>query len=531
MVREDKKLGVERMNTSTDYRIDKKRRVIIAASNEEVLNTIPNAISLSTTGHAFMAVPYDNQTVRDLRALGYDLPLPVVYYHDWGTLDPFQHQIFMTDVMVANSRAYVLAEPGLGKTRSAITAIDIISKKSNNSLPSLVVAPLSILHMWAQEVFKWAPHLSCTVLHGSKRKRIDLLNEPADIYCINYDGVAVILPELLNRSFTNLILDESTAIKNSNTKRFKTIAKVSNKCHRVYALTGTPTPQGPMDAHGQIKMVTPCHEVQYKTRFKNLVLQQISTFVWTPRPDSNKIIHQLMRPAARFSSSECLDLPDMMYVEREVNHTTEQAKAYKEMEKKLVTDIANQKVTAANSAVLMGKLIQICCGFIYDGTGTPLPLDATPRLDEVSRIISQSPGKTIVFASNRASLHILEKHLTSKGFTVGLVHGGVSAKDRNTIFTAFQNANDPKVLVAQERTASHGLTLTEADTVIWYNLPTSAETFTQANARVHRPGQKNKHYVVSLISSSIEKRLLKRLKNRENTQRLLLDMYGAGDAF
>jgi SNF2 family DNA or RNA helicase len=426
--------------------------------------------------------------------------------------------------MANYSRGYVLADPGLGKTRGAIAAIDWI-RANEGADPALVIAPLSILDAtWQHEVFKWSG-LTCVTLHGSKSKRLKLLQIPADIYTINYDGVAVILDELLKKQFGMLLLDESTAVKNASTDRFKFLNKIAKRTPRIFAMTGTPTPQGPMDAHGQIKMVTPCAEVLYKTRFKQSVLYQVSNFTWLPRPEAPELIHRLMQPAVRFKSEDCLNLPDMVYSTRTVLMTPKQAKAYKDMEKKLATDVQSGTITAANSAVMMGKLVQICSGFLYDDNKVAQPLPCAPRLKEVLRVVQQTPGKTIVFAGYTAAVNLVEAFLLKAGHTVAKVDGSVSAKARAEIFNNFQNAKDPQVLVAQERTASHGLTLTQADCIVWYTLPTSYEVFTQANFRIHRPSQLKKHYVVSLVSSEVERRLLTRLKNRESTQNILLDMY------
>lgn len=507
------------------FRVSTKRRLVITPDDPAVTQVIPTTTPLHHDTGKFLQVPYGVEEVKVLNNLGYKVEPPFNLLYNWGPVAPFEHQKAIASLMATQHRGYILADPGLGKTRGAIAAISWLREEGAID-PALVVAPLSILHAtWDAEVFKWS-NLCSVVLHGSKQQRLDLLNTPADVYIINYDGVKTILPALLKKDFGMLVLDESTAIKNAGTDRFKMLNRIAKKTPRIFALTGTPTPQGPMDAHGQIKMVTPCPDVIYKTRFKQTVMTQVSQFHWIPKATAQETIHKLMQPAVRFKSKDCLNLPPMTYHARQVSMSKDQSKAYKDMEQKMSAGIVHGTITAANAAVAMSKLIQISCGFLYDDNHIAHDLKPANRLSELEAVVNETPGKSIVFAGHTASVNLVHQFLSSKGYDVAKVDGSVSSNDRAIIFSDFQNAASPQILVAQERTASHGLTLTKADQVIWYSLPTSYEVFTQANFRIHRPSQKNAHYVVALIGTAMERKLLSRLKSRKSAQSLLLEMYG-----
>ena len=133
--------------------------------------------------------------------------------------------------------------------------------------------------------------------------------------------------------------------------------------------------------------------------------------------------------------------------------------------------------------------------------------------------------KTLVFCAFRHSIETVQRHLSKHGISNEAIHGGVSAKKRTDIFNSFQKNKDPQVLVIQPQAAAHGVTLTAANTVCWFSPTTSAETYLQANARVHRAGQKNPCLVVHLCSSPVEKQLYKALESRTLVQKDLLNMY------
>lgn len=369
------------------------------------------------------------------------------------------------------------------------------------------------------------PHLTSEVIHGSAEKRRMLLHSNANIDIINFDGVAVVIDELLAKQYDLILIDESTAYKNARTERWKLMNRLVKQAEWAWAMTGSPAPQSPLDAHGQIKLITPAKLPRFHKQFKELLMRQVSTFTWIARPEANDIIHDMMQPAVRYSSAECLDLPDMMYVERDVPMSKKQEKAYAKMKQHMAMMLAEGEVTAVNAGVLLGKLMQVCSGFIYANDQTVINLDPSTRLTETEAVINESEGKTIIFASHKAAVDLVHKHLQDKGHKVAKVYGDTSTTERNSIFEGFQHGDEFDILVAHPATTSHGLTLTEASVILWYSLPMSYETFLQANHRIHRPGQTRQHYIVTLIGAPVEARVLKKLQNREKAQSALLDMF------
>jgi hypothetical protein len=165
------------------------------------------------------------------------------------------------------------------------------------------------------------------------------------------------------------------------------------------------------------------------------------------------------------------------------------------------------------------------CGAVYSDTGEVVSFDSANRMSVLKEVIEESSHKVLVFVPFRHTIEILYEELRKDGITVEVIHGGVSAGKRTDIFKRFQETDDPRVLVIQPQAASHGVTLHAANTVVWWAPITSYETYAQANARVHRAGQRNKCLVVKLQGSPVESKLYRALESKEEAQFSLMELY------
>jgi SNF2 family DNA or RNA helicase len=445
-----------------------------------------------------------------------------------GRHNPFAAQIETASFLSMHSRAFCLNGMGTGKTNSALWAYDYMRRtKIVNKV--LVVCPLSTMERtWADSVFNTFSHLDAVVLHGTREKRIKLLKEDVHVYIINIDGLATIKDELAKRPDIDLIVvDELALARNSSTDRWKTLNTICNKqgSRRVWGMTGSPTPNAPTDAWAQCKLITPDNTgvPKYFGAFRDRVMRQLTQFKWIARPEANDVIHQMMQPAIRFSLDDCTDLPEQIFITREVEMTVEQKKAYKDMLSKLATEYAGGQILAVNEAVKANKLIQIGCGVAYGTDGVEVVIPSKPRMDVLKEIIEESEGKVIVFVPLTGALEHVATELR-KDWSVEIVHGETSKNQRDQIFSNFQRGLDPRVLVANAATMSHGLTLTAATTIVWYAPVHSNEIYEQACARVRRPGQTKTTVIVHIAGSDVERRVYKRLQDKQSMQGLLLDM-------
>lgn len=512
---------------------DKKALVLKTSTPEKYTTLIPTAKHYRVKGVDLVAVPHKLDEVKVLRNIGVHAPSPVAYYYEWpGSKSPFFAQRETTAFLTLHKRAFVLNSLGTGKTLATLWAYHYL-KNRGEVKKMLVISPLSTLERtWADEVFKNFPDLSYAVLHGDAKRRKKLLAVDHDVYIINHDGVGVIKDELEKRPDIDLIVVDEIAqcARNQSTKRWKDLNAVinsKNMTRRAWGLTGTPTPNAPTDAWAQVKLLCPenIKHVPYFNRFRDLVMRQSGPFLWLPRNNAMDFVKDIMQPAIRFTRDECIDLPPCMYEERNVELTDGQKKAYKDMLGILRTELNGGEILAVNEAVKLSKLVQIACGVAYDTGGNEVCIGGEPRLQETLDIIESSDAKVIVFVPFRSAVNMVTEFIQSKGHKVGVIHGGVSSNDRNQIFYEFQQEHsDLRVLVAQPGAMSHGLTLTSANTIVWYAPICSNEIFEQANGRITRPGQKNNQFIIMLEGTPVERKIYTRLKNKQQLQGSLLDL-------
>ena len=290
-------------------------------------------------------------------------------------------------------------------------------------------------------------------------------------------------------------------------------------------MTGTPAAQSPVDAFGLAKLVNPQGVPRFFGAFRDLVMLKISNFKWVARPEATDIVYKSLQPAIRFTKKECLDLPDIIYTKRQVELTRQQNKYYKELRDKMVTQAAGEQVSAANAAVNMNKLLQISAGAVYTDDGDSLEFDIKHRYNVLSEVINESSKKVLVFVPFKNVIDVLVDKLCKDNIPTEIIRGDVPPTKRTEIFQRFQETPEPRVLVIQPKAAAHGVTLTAADTIVWWGPTSSVETYEQANARIHRAGQTSKCTVIQLQGSHIEKRIYALLDNKLDAHTKIIDLY------
>jgi len=175
--------------------------------------------------------------------------------------------------------------------------------------------------------------------------------------------------------------------------------------------------------------------------------------------------------------------------------------------------------------VNLNKLLQISGGAVYSDTGEVVEFDVSSRLNVIQEVINEASHKVLIFVPFTHTIHLLNDFLTKKGISAEVINGQVSVNKRHSIIQRFQEGEDIRVLIIQPQAASHGLTLTAANVIIWYSPVPSVETYLQANARIDRPGQINPMTVVHIKGSPIETRLYNMLQNNIAGHLKILDLY------
>ena len=503
---------------------------VIVPWQPDLAALIPHAKKLPFQGADYLVIPNRQIEAKLCRNLGVPVPAPILTRYHWTPSDgrePWDTQKTTAALLSESERAYVLSTMGTGKTRSAIFAMDWLMDQGVKRW--LIAAPLSTLSLvWEQELFTTVMGRTWRVLHGDKAKRLRLLAEDAEVMIINHHGLDILKDELIARKFDGVILDELAVFRTKSTALWKAANAVVNAPSTQFAwgLTGSPTPNEPPDAWAQIRMMTPGRVARHMGAFRDLTMRKITTFKWVARPDALQIVHQAMQPSVRFTRDDVMELPETSYVDRAVPLEPDAQRAYKMLLDKMrhMTN-AGESITAVNEGVLQNKLLQVSCGFIYTDKQTVYALPADSRLAAVEEIVSENDRKTIVFVPFIHALEGVADYLRKKKHSVGVVYGATARGKRDKIFNDFMHAADPKVIVAHPQCMAHGLTLTAANTIVWYSPTQSLEIYEQANARITRPGQTAKTLIVHLAGTAVEKNTYKRLRDKGKMQGLLLQLF------
>ena len=464
------------------------------------------------------------QVLKNLRIK--NVPSPILRTYEWpGLYKPFDHQKTTASFLTLHKRAFCLNEQGTGKTGSVIWAADYLMKQGRVRRV-LVICPLSIMDSaWRADLFKFAMHRSVDIAHGSAEKRRAVIESQAEFVIINFDGVEVVADAIEKGGFDLIVVDEANAYKNAQTNRWKVLNALVKPDMWLWMLTGTPAAQSPVDAYGLAKLVNPQGVPKFFGSFKDMVMYKVTQFRWVPKPSATQTVFNALQPAIRFTKDECLDLPEMTYVNREVVLTKQQAKFYNLMKNRMVMEAAGEEITAVNAAVNLSKLLQISCGAVYSDTGEVVEFDIKNRYAVLKEVIDEANHKVLVFVPFKHAIDLVTAKLREDGITAEVIRGDVSATRRAEIFKQFQETPEPRVLVIQPQSAAHGVTLTAADTVVWWGPTSSLETYAQANARVHRAGQRHPSTVIRLMGSNAEKHVYRMLDTKIDVHAKIVDLY------
>jgi SNF2 family DNA or RNA helicase len=448
--------------------------------------------------------------------------------YDWPRphgFTPFQHQIETCKFLAPRRKAYCFNEQGTGKTASVIWATDYLMKRGAISRV-LIVCPLSIMQSaWQADFFKFALHRKVSIAYGSANKRKEIVQAGAEYVIINFDGVQIVKNEIINGGFDLIVIDEASAYKNAQTDRWKTMRDIGKYVKGLWMLTGTPAAQAPTDAYGLAKLVNPNNVPKFFSLFRDQVMVMTGKYRWVPRKEAKTIVHAALQPAIRFEKSQCLDLPPITYLDRDAPMSAQQLKYYETLRKEMLIEADGEEITAINAAVQVNKLLQISGGAVYTSTKEVVEFDVKNRLAVVKEVIEEASHKVLVFVPFSHTIQILKAYFDKNKIDSEVIDGSVPVNKRSDIIQRFQTREEPRVLIIQPQAASHGLTLTAANTIIWYAPVTSVETYLQANARIDRPGQKNNMTVIHIMGSNIERRLYRMLRSNMQSHSELIGLY------
>jgi len=477
-----------------------------------------------------IAVYWGLDEVRVLKNLGVkNVPSPITKRYTWpGRFTPMHHQIETASFLTLHKKAFVFSEPGTGKTLSALWAADYLMNRGDVRR-CLILCPLSIMQSaWLSDLNNSIIHRSAIVAHHAQAtRRIEMIQQNYQFVITNYDGLNLIANEINNDGrFDLIIVDEANAYKTVTTKRWKSLKSIIKPDTHLWMMTGTPASQSPVDAYGLAKLVNPTGVPMFFTGWRDKVMNKMTMYKWAPKPEAKDLVHEALQPAIRFTKAQCLDLPPVLTMTREVPLTPQQAKYYNMLKDKMLVQASGETISAVNAAAAVSKLLQISCGAAYTDDKEVVEFDSAPRLGVLEEILEETDRKVIIFALFKSTIDTIHTHLNKRGIPTEFINGTVTPPKRADIIRRFQNEENPRVLVMQPQATAHGITLTRADTVIFYGPLMSVEQYTQAIARADRKGQdSDKVTVIHIQGSPIEKKMFKALENKVSDNLLITEMF------
>jgi len=448
-------------------------------------------------------------------------------YEFYGEMKPYTHQKKSIKFMLANKRAYLFLDIGLGKSATCLWFSDILMHYGKIK-KVLIISPLSTLHaVWANEVKKVCPYRKYVVVHGTKAQRIEALKSDARIFITNTDAVRNFEDELIALKPDIVIIDEVTSFANAQSKRSKAMQRISAKVKAIYGLSGSPVAGGLMNSFGIAKAINPSKlPTRYFSRYRDLIMYQVNMYEYIPKDGAEEIVNKTLQPAIVYKKEECIDLPDIVFEERFVQLPKETMLLFREMLEHQIVEVKEGTITAATAGVKMIRLLQILTGSTKTEEGVITRTNITPKLDELMSIYHEAGSKLVVFGQSVESVKIIKEFFLNKKVHAELIYGNTSPKERGRIIEEFQELKKG-VLVAQYRTMSHGITLTAASTLVFFGVISGNESLQQCIGRIRRISQTKKQTVIKLISSKFEKRVFQKMESTQLTAQAMLNIYNS----
>jgi len=410
----------------------------------------------------------------------------ILNYEFFGDKKPYHHQMKAIKHMLANKRGYLWLDMGTGKTASALWFSDILLTYNKVS-KILIIAPLSTLKVvWAKEIESICPYRKYVIVHGNKDDRINALNTEACFYITNTDATRTYYNEFIKLDPDIIIIDEVTDFSNATSQRSKSLQKMSNKAKCVYGLSGSPVAGGLLNSYGIAKAVNPQKlPTPYFSRYRDSIMYKVNMYEYIPKENAINIVNETLSPAIKVALEDCVDIPGIIYEQREVKVNKSTYNLFTEMYKNQIAEYKQGLITAATAGVKAIRLIQILTGFTKTIEGEIIHTDISEKLSELVNIYHESGNKLIVFAQSIETIKIIKEYLISKKINTELIYGDVKPSNRALIIDDFQRSKKG-VLVAQVKTMSHGINLTAAHTLVFFGPIHGNDTYRQAIRRIRR---------------------------------------------
>jgi len=450
---------------------------------------------------------------------------------------PYDHQVLAFDFLATAGSGALFADCGVGKTYIVLHLIKY-HLMMGNIKRVLIACPLSIIkNAWMGDNNKFTPELNLVSLwrHGykAKEKRELVLEENPYAVISNYETIRIMSKQLQKFKPDMIVVDESSRMKNNESQIKKTLSLLSGSESFNVIMSGTPSPNTPMELWPQFDIVNRGatlgpNYTDFKAKYFKFVEvgDRSGQGFWVNKRNAPEDIGKLIAPRTiRFKASECLDLPDQVEIVKTVKLPPELRKHYDEMAEDYLVRIEDEVITANNILTEIMKLRQITSGFIINRDGDPIRLSKkNPKMDELKIIIEDIMvnNKAIIWGHFRWEIEELARIFNM--YKPGMLYGGVNQNRKDEYIDDFLEKEDHRLLINHPKSASVGLNLVAAAYSIWFSQSYSHEDDYQANKRIDRSGQKKKNFKVYIVAEdTIDETMRTSVKSKENIEGRVLN--------
>lgn len=443
---------------------------------------------------------------------------------------PYEYQRTAEQWILDNPYCGLFLDMGLGKTVLTLTALQRMIDYCEIDRV-LVVAPKKVAETtWTTEAMKWdhLQTLKVAKVMGTEKKRKLALSESADIYVIGRDNFVWLVGQYGGRlPFDVLVIDELTSFKNSKSQRFKAMRVARPTVQRVIGLTGTPAPNGLIDLWGQMycidmgerlgKSVTKYRENYFNSHSWNNIVVRCDVKKGCDEIIKNRISDICLSMQAK----DYLQLPDLLIHTVPVELSSAALGAYNKFEREKVLEFREEhgdepsNILANSAAGLMNKLSQFANGAVYDAERNVHEIH-DEKVDKLVEIVEGANGSgVLVYYQFKHDIPRIIRKL--KGYKVAVYEGEKQLID--------WNAGKIDVLLAHPASTAYGLNMQQGGHyIVWFGTGWDLELYQQANARLHRQGQKHPVTVYKLIAAhTVDERASAALEDKKVKQQSLLD--------
>ncbi len=430
-------------------------------------------------------------------------------------------------------------EMGCGKTLTTIAVMGAAYEKGVIK-KALIVAPTSVVAVWQKELEQFADFpVMVQILFGDKKKRLQAITEfepyqtKLKVLVINYECVwrEDIFEALWEYNSDIIICDESQRIKTHDAKQSKAMQKLGDRAKYKIILTGTPLQNNVMDFFSQYRFLdrTVFGDNYFAFREKYAIMGGFNEKQIVGYKNLEELIKKEHSIAFRITKEEALDLPEQTFETRYIIMTEKERKIYDALRRDSYLELEHgDHITTTTILTKLLRLQQLTGGFLMkDGEDKPEQI-GTAKLDALKDIIEDyvmdAKKKLVVFARFRAEIESIAKLLEKKKIPFGKIYGDVKREDRGNIVEDFQTNPETLVFLAQIDTAGLGITLTAANTCVYYSVNFNYAAYSQSLARIHRIGQKNTCTYIHLIAEgTVDETIQKALAKKEDLAKTIVD--------